>query len=171
MTAAKKIATEEASLYRPHRLTANAKFVLPIHLVLNGLIGVRQRQPSQWSARCPAHDDRGPSLSVRETPEQAVLLHCFAGCTVNDITVALGLNKADLFPLRNSMPGEPRFPPRLLTAGQALELLRLETMLTLVAASNLSRGIALTEQDRSRLLTAVGRIEYLYGESLGVIHA
>ena len=155
----------------PRKLTAAAKFVPPIELVLRGLSGVRQRQPGQWSARCPAHDDRGPSLSVRETSEKAVLLHCFAGCTVHDITAALGLNMADLFPPRDSRPGEPRRPPRLLTAGQALELLRQEAMLTVVAASNLSRGINLTDQDRARLLTAVGRIEYLCIESLGASHA
>jgi hypothetical protein len=151
----------------PRKLAAVAKFVAPIDIVLRGLSGVRQRQPGQWSARCPAHDDRGPSLSVRETSDKAVLLHCFAGCTVNDITALLGLDMADLYPPRDSRPGEPRRPPRLLTPGQALGLLRQEAMLTLVAASNLSRGMALTEQDRTRLLTSVGRIEFLCIESLG----
>ena len=154
----------------PRKLAAAAKFVPPIELVLRGLSGVRQRQPGQWSARCPAHDDRGPSLSVRETSDKAVLLHCFAGCTVHDITALLGLDMADLYPPRDSRPSEPRCPPRLLTPGQALELLRMEAMLTVVAASNLSRGITLTEQDRGRLLTAVGRIEYLFVESFGVRH-
>ena len=171
MTAAKKTDWEEAQSHTSNRLTAAAKFVPPIELVLRGLSGVRQRQPGQWSARCPAHDDRGPSLSVRETSDEAVLLHCFAGCTVHDITALLGLDMADLYPPRDSRPGDSRRPPRLLTAGQALELLRQEAMLTVVAASNLSRGINLTDQDRARLLTAVGRIEYLCIESLGASHA
>ena len=171
MTATKKTASEEARSYRPNRLTAVAKLAPTIDLVLVGLSGVRQRQPGQWSARCPAHDDRGPSLSVRETSEHAVLLHCFAGCNVHDITAALGLDVADLFPLRESMTSKPKRIPRLLTAGQALELLRQEAMLTLVAATNQSRGVNLTEKDRARLLKAVGRIEYLCVESLGVNHA
>jgi len=172
MIAAKKTASEEAHFYRPRKLAATTKFVPPIELVLRGLSGIRQSQETgQWLARCPAHDDREPSLSVGETSDKAVLLHCFAGCTVHDITAVLGLNMADLFPPRDSRPGEPRRPPRLLTAGQALELLRQEAMLTMVAASNLSRGITLTDQDRARLLTAVGRIEYLCVESLGVRHA
>ena len=171
MTVAKKTAWEEAHSYKSNRLTTAAKFMQPIELVLRGLSGVRQRQPGQWSARCPAHDDRGPSLSVRETSDEAVLLHCFAGCTVHDITALLGLDMADLYPPRDSRPGDSRRPPRLLTAGQALELLRQEAMLTVVAASNLSRGINLTEQDRTRLLTAVGRIEFLCIESLGASHA
>ena len=170
MTVAKKTDREEAHSYRSNRLTAAAKFVPPIELVLRSLSQVRQRQTGQWSARCPAHNDWEPSLSVRETSDEAVLLHCFVGCTVHDITAALGLNMADLFPPRDSRPAEPRRPPRLLTTGQALELLRQEAMLTVVAASNLSRGINLTDQDRARLLTAVGRIEYLCVESLGVRH-
>jgi hypothetical protein len=171
MTAAKKTDWEEAQSYTSNRLTAAAKFVPPIELVLRGLSGVRQRQPGQWSARCPAHEDRGPSLSVRETSDKAVLLHCFAGCTVHDITALLGLDMADLYSPRDSRPGEPKRPPRLLTTGQALGLLRQEAMLTFVAASNLSRGMTLTDQDRARLLTAVGRIEFLCIESLGASHA
>ena len=154
------------------KLAAVAKFVAPIDLVLRGLSVIRQSQETgQWLARCPAHDDRKPSLSVRETSDKAVLLHCFAGCTVHDITAVLGLNMADLFPPRESRPGEPKRPPRLLTPGQALGLLRQEAMLILVAASNLSRGMTLTDQDRARLLTAVGRIEFLCIESLGASHA
>lgn len=170
MTAAKTTAWEEAHFNGPNRLTDAANFMTPIDLVLGGLSGVRQRQPGQWSARCPAHDDRGPSLSVRETSEHAVLLHCFAGCNVHDITAALGLDVADLFPLHESMTSQPKRTPRLLTAGQALELLRQEAMLTLVAATNQSRGVNLTEKDLARLLKAVGRIEYLCVESLGVRH-
>ena len=33
-----------------------------------------------WAARCPAHDDRTPSLSISDADDGKVLLHCFAGC-------------------------------------------------------------------------------------------
>ena len=36
------------------------------------------RSGSCWMARCPAHDDRDPSLSIREV-DGKVLLHCHAG--------------------------------------------------------------------------------------------
>lgn len=42
--------------------------------------------------RCPAHDDRTPSLSVK-AGETAVLFHCFAGCTGAAVTAALRENK------------------------------------------------------------------------------
>jgi hypothetical protein len=50
-----------------------------------------------WIARCPAHQDRLPSLSIREGREGRTLLRCFAGCDTSAITLALGLKLTDLF--------------------------------------------------------------------------
>ncbi|NQW09429.1 MAG: toprim domain-containing protein [Alphaproteobacteria bacterium] len=33
-----------------------------------------------WIARCPAHEDRTPSLSIRESDDGTLLVHCHAGC-------------------------------------------------------------------------------------------
>jgi len=43
-----------------------------------------------YVARCPAHDDRNPSLSIREGDNCRVLLKCFAGCAYEAIINALG---------------------------------------------------------------------------------
>jgi hypothetical protein len=43
---------------------------------------------TRGECRCPAHDDHGPSLSVR-LGERAILFHCFAGCDTRDILIAL----------------------------------------------------------------------------------
>lgn len=76
-----------------------------------------------WTARCPAHEDRSPSLSVREGDDGRVLVHCFGGCTTDKICAALGLHVTDLF------PGEPidwnRFKPRTPEERQAADLRRL----------------------------------------------
>ena len=40
-------------------------------------------------ARCPAHEDRAPSLSIREGEGGRLLLHCFAGCVFAEILDAL----------------------------------------------------------------------------------
>ena len=53
-------------------------------------------------ARCPAHDDHNPSLSVSEGKDGRVLLHCFAGCETSAILERLGLTEADLFPANRS---------------------------------------------------------------------
>lgn len=47
-------------------------------------------------ARCPSHNDRTPSLSIK-CIEDSVLVHCFAGCLVPDIMASLGMRVADLF--------------------------------------------------------------------------
>ncbi|MBP7484849.1 MAG: hypothetical protein KA781_06035 [Aquabacterium sp.] len=141
----------------------------PIDRILPLLPNAKQRQPGQWSASCSgpnhANGDRTPSLSVRETPDGAVLLHCFAGCTVHEIVAALGLEMTDLFPPREPTGREPKRPPRLLSAGQALELLRSEAMLTAIAAANLAHGVVLGQTDRDRLNQAAARINWLHEES------
>ena len=42
-----------------------------------------------WMARCPAHDDRTPSLSIAQGDDGRVLLKCHAGCTHNGPKVAV----------------------------------------------------------------------------------
>ena len=49
-----------------------------------------------WTARCPAHEDKRSSLAVAETDDR-LLLHCFAGCAIEQITASLGLELRDLF--------------------------------------------------------------------------
>jgi hypothetical protein len=41
-----------------------------------------------WTARCPAHDDRKPSLSIH-TKHGKVLVRCHAGCERADVIAAL----------------------------------------------------------------------------------
>jgi putative DNA primase/helicase len=38
-----------------------------------------------WMARCPAHDDRTPSLSIRDTDDGKVLVCCHAGCAQEQV--------------------------------------------------------------------------------------
>ncbi|SRR6266404_117781 len=63
--------------------------------LLNRIRGVR-RSGAGWMALCPGHPDRSPSLSIRED-NRRILLHCFAGCSVDAICVAMGIKIQDLF--------------------------------------------------------------------------
>ncbi|MDQ6632482.1 MAG: hypothetical protein M3Y82_12140, partial [Verrucomicrobiota bacterium] len=47
-------------------------------------------------ARCKAHNDKTPSLSITEKGNR-VLLKCFAGCTTESVCAAMGITLADLF--------------------------------------------------------------------------
>jgi hypothetical protein len=58
-------------------------------------------------ARCPAHEDSDPSLSIREA-ENKLLVHCFAGCSVEAICGAMGLKVADLFSEASATESKPR---------------------------------------------------------------
>jgi hypothetical protein len=62
-----------------------------------------------WVARCPAHEDRNPSLSLT-VKEGKVLIHCHAGCTFESICVAIGIKTSDLF--LNNRPGPAPARPR-----------------------------------------------------------
>lgn len=52
----------------------------------------------KWVARCPAHEDRSPSLSITEGRDGRVLVHCFGGCRPEAILKAVGLTFEDLRP-------------------------------------------------------------------------
>ena len=56
-----------------------------------------RRSGAGWLARCPAHEDRSPSLSIGEGRDGKILLHCFGGCTSEAVCASLGLSLADLF--------------------------------------------------------------------------
>jgi hypothetical protein len=72
------------------------KMSAPLDLVLGRLPDAR-RNGRGWQARCPAHDDREPSLSIDVGDDGKVLVHCHAGCDFTAIVAALGLQATDLF--------------------------------------------------------------------------
>jgi DNA primase len=65
-------------------------------VLLARLDSVRSRGAGRYTAKCPSHADKSPSLSVREG-DRGLLVHCFGGCTVEEICTALALRVADLF--------------------------------------------------------------------------
>lgn len=139
---------------------------MSVDVLLSRLEAVKKRTPDQWSAKCPAHADNGPSLSVRDLPDGRVLLHCFAGCDVADIVAAIGLDMSELFPSkpRAGAGYAPLARRHLIGATQALEVLHFESQLVALAASNIANGVVLTDQDLDRLLDAAGRISSIFEE-------
>jgi len=53
-----------------------------------------------WTARCPAHADRSPSLCVKEAGGK-ILVKCFSGCSAESICAAMDLEVKDLFTTAN----------------------------------------------------------------------
>ena len=69
-----------------------------IQALINRLDKVRETGRDRYIAKCPAHDDGDPSLSIRQLPDSRILLRCFAGCGAVDVLNALGLNWQSLMP-------------------------------------------------------------------------
>jgi hypothetical protein len=136
------------------------------HLV--GRLDHPRRTGRGWVARCPAHTDKHPSLSIAEG-ERGLLVYCWAGCTVAEICRALGLDVADLFfdkpgiPSRHPSRPEPRRP----TPRECLEAAELELWRDAVARElrglrtlDLARGFDCSEwsaADFDRAMAAVSR--------------
>lgn len=72
----------------------------------------RRTGAGKWQARCPAHRDKNPSLSIAAGQDGRVLLYCFRGCSLLEILAALGLAPRDLF------EGPPPTPEQLRKAAQ-----------------------------------------------------
>jgi hypothetical protein len=69
----------------------------PVERVRSALAAAGSRRSGRdW--QCPAHQDRTPSLSVREGRDGTAVLRCHAGCQTQDVLAALGLDWPDLFP-------------------------------------------------------------------------
>lgn len=72
-----------------------------VERVLAKLQGVKLAGNGKWVARCPAHEDKHASLSIRVGRDGRMLLKCFAGCLYPAIRDALGLTDRDLGPQKS----------------------------------------------------------------------
>lgn len=123
--------------------------------LLSRLDGVRTTGRDRWIARCPAHRDRSPSLSIRQMPDR-VLLHCFGGCSADEVARSLNLEMADLFDTRAGGGSHFCRAP----AVPALDVMRCladDLFLALTYLADISRGYVLTAEDRRCLASIAGR--------------
>lgn len=119
-----------------------------------------------WVACCPAHEDKNPSMTVRELADGMVLIHCFAGCSVESILGACGLEFDDLFPdklERDFTPAQKRRYP----AADVLLMVEHELAVMAIVAGDLAEGRALSEVDAERMRVARKRIEEARRLALG----
>lgn len=111
----------------------------------------------KYQARCPAHEDRSPSLSIREADDGRVLIHCHAGCEPADIVESVGLTLGDLFP--DDLDRKPR--------GMTEEDFRIEQNIIRIAKAMKQRGEEIKPIDLNRVELAVHRLKV--GKQLGVL--
>ena len=68
----------------------------PLNKVLSRVRGATE-SGDQWTARCPAHHDHTPSLSISVGDRGKVLVHCHTGCDTEDVLDAIELSFEDLW--------------------------------------------------------------------------
>jgi hypothetical protein len=127
---------------------------MSVERLLSNLSKVKGRNGA-WTACCPAHEDKSPSLAIREEGGK-VLLHCFAGCTPDAIVGAVGMEMTDLFPPKEQVyDKQPRVK---FFATDLLRCVALEAAIVSIAAYDMARGKTLPQSDLDRLQLAYSRI-------------
>ena len=134
----------------------------PIEILLSRLDGVKQMGADRWIAKCPAHDDRRPSLSLRELPDGRVLLNCFPGCEANEILRAVGLELKDLYPQAVTGHARPVRPNHWHAAKEALRIQAFDSLFVAVVAESLASGKPLLAEDQDRLLKVADRMRRIW---------
>lgn len=127
----------------------------PIDEALARLDGVSHAGKS-YKALCPAHGDKTPSLSVKEGDDGRVLLHCFAGCGVDEIVAAMGLHMADLFTCGASKPYVPKIPG--VSARELRAATDHERLILFIVEADQRAGRAISKSDVDRAKIALDRI-------------
>lgn len=124
--------------------------------LLNRLSGVRETGNGKYAARCPAHDDRSPSLAIKECGDGRLLIHCFAGCETEDVLASIGLTFSEIMPERigsNHSYRLQRFDPR-----QVLATLDHESLCVAIIGADFLKHRAIDVPTWNRLSEAVRRI-------------
>jgi hypothetical protein len=120
--------------------------------LLDKLEKVRSTGKDKWTACCPVHGDKNPSMSVTEK-DGRVLCHCFA-CGANGLEVvqALGLPPSVLF----EKPIEQGYIPK-----RVYEELDIDRLVIAGAEQMEKQGKPLSYKDFKRLKLAKARVEEL----------
>ena len=130
----------------------------PVELLLSRLERVRANRNGTWVARCPAHDDRSPSLSIATGDNGKVLLHCFAGCGAADVVEAIGLELSSLFPETHDWKGQRRTN---VDYKALCHFIQHEITVLIIAAQKVRVGEVLTEDDQETLARVQKSLERL----------
>ena len=130
---------------------------------LSRLDKVSQRG-DQYTALCPAHDDKKPSLSITVKGDK-ILLKDWAGCTTQDIVSSMGLKVSDLFADSNLSPQQRQRYRQKKTVRQCLEILEIEVHIFYQCiVQQLHSDTPFRDEDKARNTLAQTRIIKLIGQ-------
>lgn len=124
---------------------------------LSRLEKVKRTGKGSWLACCPAHGDKNPSMTIAEGDDGRVLVKCFAGCSIDEITGVLGMQISELFPPKAI---DHHVPPQAMpfNARDVLASVLHEAAVVVVVAHDMAEGKPLTPEAHKRLLLAAQRL-------------
>lgn len=125
--------------------------------LISRLRKVRRTGNGQFIACCPSHDDRSPSLSIRDVGDGRILLNCLAGCATEDVLGAIGLDFTDISPQRPIENKVAPVKPRVYST-DALKIIQHEARIIMMAGYELRKNKPMSEEDLTRLELAIERI-------------
>lgn len=138
--------------------------ISPAERLLERLERVKKTRPDRWQARCPAHDDRSPSLAISANPDGTILIRCWAGCSAADIVAALGLQLRDLFPSKFNPNESSRGRPPRYSPSEVLRTALFEAQVLYLGYRSVQRGKTLPLKDQGRIELAIQTLANLRAE-------
>ena len=94
-------------------------------------------------------------MRIRECSDGKILIHCFAGCGVDSILAAVGLEMDVLFPETRKDGKREKSP---FSHREALNALAFEVTFLAACSSELRKGNKLSDKDHARLVTCASRL-------------
>ncbi len=130
---------------------------MSIDTFLSRLSSIKRTGIGRYLACCPAHPDKHPSLNVRELDDGRILVKCFAGCSVEEVLDAVGLEFDALFPERAIGDHIPR-EHRPFNSSDVLAALNFEINVASIILDRMVNDKDITAGDWLRFKTAADRI-------------
>lgn len=125
--------------------------------ILDRLDGLRQTGPEKWIARCPAHDDRSPSLSIRDAGDR-LLIHDHAGCSPADVLAAVGLELADLFDEPINIGPLPHRDRIRIDYRATLRAIRFDLIKLALVLSEVAKADRITDEQHDQLAEIIAHL-------------
>jgi hypothetical protein len=132
---------------------------MSISNLLNKLNKVKSNGNGSWMACCPAHDDKTPSLSIKDNSDGRLMLRCFSGCETIDVLNSIGLDWDDVMPPKQEKPVHIIKPKKHdIYATDALLVIRNESRIITMAAIDVCKGVKIEQAELERIKLAMTRI-------------
>lgn len=130
------------------------------HPILSHFDKVRATSKNNsYNCLCPAHDDKNASLSIKICDDGRVLMHCFAGCDIQNILSSVGLTLDDIVPQRVDLlkPSGKAYNPFAI-----LKSLKDDALFVYLCATQIEQKKELQQSDKDKLLEVISNLREAY---------